>query len=154
MFRSFKSRLAVVVIVIAIVLPVAAYGLWTSVKAITNREDTSRALGITCEVVAQHFEDTGRWPRSWDELRDTRPLEFGTNIWPAEIDSIKTRVRIDFDVSTDYLAEVDPKAFDAIGPIGEAFPHRDSDVRRLLEKCRDKIKRDRAAARSPVPPSP
>jgi len=154
MFRSFKSRLAVVVIVLAIVLSVAAYGLWTSVKAITNGEDTSRALGITCEVVAQHFEDTGHWPRSWDEMRDTRPLEFGANIWPAEIDSIKSRVRIDFEVTNDYLAEVDPKAFEAIKPIGHSFPNRDSDVRRLLEKCREKIKRDRAAAGSPLPPSP
>lgn len=151
MFRSFKSRLAVVVIVLAIVLSVAAYGLLTLVNAIMNREETSRAIGITCEVVAQHFEDTGRWPRSWDELRDTRPLEYGPNIWPGEIESLKTRVRIDFDVANDYLVEVDPDAFQAIEPIGRTFAN-DTCVHRLLERCRVRIKRDRAADRSPLPP--
>lgn len=151
MLRRLKIFIAIAAVAL---LAIGSLAYWILKRGMVE-EDSLHLTIFTCEIIDRHFDKTGRWPKSWEEMRDDGPMTYpGPIAWPDEMELLKRRVRVDFGLTNAYLTEVKPDAFHGIEPIEDSFPSYEGGVRRLLDRCREKIKRDRAAARSPVPPSP
>ena len=66
-----------------------------------DAEYSLHAYGLVLEVLADYLnENSGQWPKSWDDLVVIRHSDFGLVRWPDDIGEVKKRVRINFDVTT------------------------------------------------------
>lgn len=135
-------------------LAVAAVGVWWARKQATDSleaEKNAHAYHLAVNVVQAYVrENDGRWPTSWQELEEVTSLsEDDQDRWPAEMDSVRDRIDVDFSVSSDQVAEMSVDNFQAIramGPIDE-FATRQS--RSLVET----IKQARAAPTEKAAPA-
>ena len=115
---------------------------WFVVDAILTADRAERCLHaciIVIDVVEQYVRITGRWPSSWDELRQTVPSATygGIHEWPDDITVIREFVAVDFDADPGLLAESTPESFNALRPIGPCYSSYDRHFEFLIEALRE-----------------
>lgn len=131
------SLLALIIILIG----VGGWMLYLGASMALKAEKNLHATLFTICLVEQFVHDTGRWPNSWEELRQikfpstapspqTREIsvvriggQHGFN-WPEEAANIQQCVQIDFQADPHVIANQDVAKFSAIKPIGPYYEYR------------------------------
>lgn len=101
-------------------------------------ESTLHALDLVYDAVGKFLENNGgTWPKSWEQLATNLPNQSASPpLSPDQIERLRRRVRINFDLTTAQVAAQDEEHFSAIGPIGPYYaPFRET-IRRLLTIAR------------------
>jgi hypothetical protein len=123
------------VLVVGITLVcIVSWPIYVSLQA----ESTLGAYYMTLEVLTAYAaRNSGRWPQSWDDLRDVRHGNvIGGWSWPDDIDTIQDRVHIDFAISGDEVASSTPEHFTAVKLIGPNYGPDTGRVRTLIDTIR------------------
>lgn len=116
---------------------------WFAVDAIRTADRAERCLHaciIVTDVVEQYIKTTGRWPSSWNELRQTVPSVMtsgGIHRWPDDIAVIREFVDVDFAADPGLLAESTPESFDALRPVGPCYSSYDRHFQCLILALRE-----------------
>jgi hypothetical protein len=85
-------------------------------------EHALHAVNLVTVVVDEYVQKEGRWPSSWQDLKDaTSTARWGEYTWPDDREDLQRQVVVDFDADLALLAMQTPEEFDAI---------------RLAESCR------------------
>lgn len=90
------------------------------------------AMSLTLETVEQFVQDTGDWPRSWDDLERVQ-LRSGHSISPQNLDQIRSGVEVDFTLNLDSVNTAEPNAFGAIRPKPPCFDAYEWRIKSLLQ---------------------
>lgn len=118
-------------IALAIGIALVCFSLHTAKEA----EFNLHARICATEVVRQFVEDSkGKWPKSWSELAKTKGPSAPFR-WPENLEDIKSRVTIKFDVELKELLAGDAEHFDAIRLNGVTYGDN-SWVKAFLESLR------------------
>jgi hypothetical protein len=127
-----------------LILLVAAVGIggWMIYRAVSTAiraEENFHTTTFAIRLVEQFVHDKGRWPASWDELRQLpfpnspfTPLNSQMPAvavphgyeWPGQVEHLKEHVTIDFQIDPKAVANQDSGQFTAIMPIGPYYEYR------------------------------
>jgi type II secretory pathway pseudopilin PulG len=141
-------RLFALVLVIAATV-VAGWMAYSGVSTSLRAEKNLQATRFAIRLVDQFVSDKGRWPQSWQELKELQfpgphpsPVNSGlvgwSSDWPTDLQEC---VAIDFRADAAAVAQQDPMTFDAIKPIGPCYPYADF-VSTLQQTLKKTIKRN------------
>jgi hypothetical protein len=85
-------------------------------------EDRLQATIVTCDLVAEHVELKGTWPKAWADLEALPARDWARFKWPADSKEVQARVGIDFSYDLDEIGRAAPESFTAVKPRGPSFP--------------------------------
>jgi hypothetical protein len=103
-------------------------------------EKTLQAFSVLMDVLT-NFVDTnsGKWPSGWDDLARIPPSRANSTFsWPEDIERIRSRVRINFDLTTAQVISAGESRFVAIEQIGPNFGPDEPSLHRFFDVARRK----------------
>jgi hypothetical protein len=107
-------------------------------------ERTHQAYLLVLDLLEKHLRaNSGRWPTSWEELAKTSldsPRSFYQ--WPGDIQVIRQRVSVSFDIGSVSPALNDSHTFSLVKQNGPNFGKDEIRIRRILQLI-DSRKTDR-----------
>jgi hypothetical protein len=132
MKRTLVWVAAIIVALIILIVAVFYGGLRSAEQAELNL--IYRCLAF--DVVGQYVQASeGKWPRSWEDLAATK-LERRGSISPKELEELKDRVHIRFDVELKDVLLGGVENFDAIQSKGPSY-HEGNKF--IIEKFLEKL---------------
>jgi hypothetical protein len=132
---------------VAVVLIAALLGNLCFYKGVSDSlhaEHVLHAALLTVQLLDDYVASHGgEWPKSWANLEDLPPREWGMFEWPKDSHEVQTYVEVDFTADPKELAKQTPVEFDAVRPIGPYYPFKERwQVEALLETLRAHISRN------------
>lgn len=126
-----------VAFILCVVLLFIAAGIHKSLEA----EETLHAYDMVIQVVEQSvLQHSGQWPHSWQELEAIHQIEPSAGWkWPDDRAKIADRVRVDFTLSSQQVADMSPTSFSAIVQSGPCFPPEEFRIAALIETVRKSL---------------
>jgi hypothetical protein len=107
----WAALLAFLVLSISLPIVLVRLSLGISVKA----QETLGRYRITLELIGTYLnQNSGKWPKSWDDLAKVQHNDFGGIRWPADIDQIKQRIHVNFDTNTEAVIAGGIENFSAV----------------------------------------
>jgi hypothetical protein len=127
------KKTVIFAVLVLIILP--AILMIRSCQTAIDAELTYQANNLVLKVVAESVEvNYGRWPVSWDELKNDVPAtEMGGWKWPEDCERIKRRVEVKFDTTTSKVLDSGIEHFESVAPKGLSFPPNTNRIRDFLE---------------------
>jgi hypothetical protein len=107
--------------------------VWVSLEA----ERTHQAEMVVLESLTQYVqENSGRWPKNWDELATVSPTGRGMYRLRNDLSEIQSRVSVDFSVTAADVGAMDVEGFSVVKPIGPNYGPPEAQIRKLIEVAR------------------
>jgi hypothetical protein len=118
-FRPFCTAALLVALGVVVFLYLGISTAW-------HAEKTLHAVNLVTVVVDHDLQDTNRWPKSWRDLHAVNQINAPSKYeWPADAETVKKLVTIDFEAEVKVIASQTADDFDAIRPIGSTYPYQD-----------------------------
>ena len=143
-----RKKLTTVLIVLAAAFATVLAGVVVVVIYVSHvmldMERRSHATVVLGWVVAAYIDESGEWPRNWDDLEDIKGIHSGPVEWPKDDEYVKDNVAIDFDVTVDEVAVLDYDDIMCIRPLGNAYSfYRHHGFVPLLRAAREAVAGER-----------
>jgi hypothetical protein len=101
-------------------------------------EGVHHSYRTTLSAVILHIEERNNWPKNWGALT---PFLQRIDPDPERITAVPSRVRVDFTLNLNDVAEMTPDTFVAIEPIGPNYGRAEGAVSQLLDVARSRTKK-------------
>jgi len=111
------------------------FGLYVASVSL-DAERTHHADILVLESLTDFVRETGRWPKDWNELATFTPSGEGMYRLQSDLTEIRSRVFVDFSVTTADVGAMDVDGFSVVKPIGPNYGPNESRVRELIEAAR------------------
>ncbi len=138
--RRFRLRLRLRHVVIALVFAVGGLligSVYRGTSTSLDAENTHQAYVLTFGAVTNYVQQSGQWPKNWDELLSFDQRTGGSlSAAYMGIDEVKARVKVDFQLGLRDVAAMTPETFTAIKQRPPNYPDEEGDIAVLLKLAR------------------
>ena len=110
---------------------------YSVVQEALEAERTLQAYLLVLDVMVDYLHEHRSWPSNWDEISGVPHAEHqGIYHWPDDIEIIRNRVQVNFDVTLLDVVNMDASRFTAVEQVGPRFGPDQSVIKRLKEAAR------------------
>lgn len=114
-FRPLRAALAAVVIA---AVGYASFTVWKVKEVLIASENRLTASGMVSQLLTQHIQTRGTWPRSWADLTSLRVDGEAGFEWPRDVSKIQQMIWVDFETDVDAVAGSDAESAAWLVPQG------------------------------------
>jgi type II secretory pathway pseudopilin PulG len=136
-----KGRYALLIVVLIVVaLFCIAASILQCVTVSLEAEKTLHANQVVLEVLEVYMrENPDRWPQSWEQLSKVNISndQHWMFSWPEDIEKLRKRVSINFDLTRAQVADMRPEWFSALKPFPPYFPLDEHRIESFIEVARN-----------------
>jgi hypothetical protein len=122
-----------------VIAGIAVVGL--HIRRALEIEMTYGAYYSTLDALLLFMDETGRWPKNWDELRSAdrekadRP-RYGMSMRAPEVREL---VRVDFSVTIEDVAKMDARHFTAVEAVDQGFLPWEDRVNVVIDEAKRQV---------------
>ena len=127
-YRAIVFLLAFILFLVVAAMVVSGWIGWEA-------EKTLHAYRLVLDVLIEYVETEGEWPTGWTDMEAVKPPgEYGLWRWPDDIDEVRKRITVEFDLRGKDLTVMTADSFDLVRQSDPNYgPYAYGAIDRLLE---------------------